>query len=186
MNRSPLAFSLLRCIITSLLRQPSGARRGSGLGWCPWPIRRSAAVLALVAISPILPAPRDAPLAGVLAGALALLFSVRISIPKNCYRSNHLNPATSRNSGRLLNFRILPSSVTLWQFFPYFCHGLCARFCGFTAAACAFPSASSSPAALAGSPENADRNTSFAKKFFPSTGTIMICNLSDRRSAMIF
>ena len=35
-------------------------------------------------------------------------------------------------------------------------------------------------------PENADRITSFAKKFFPSLGTIMICSLSDSRSAMIF
>jgi len=35
-------------------------------------------------------------------------------------------------------------------------------------------------------PENADRITSFAKKFLPSIGTIMICSLSDSRSAMIF
>ena len=35
-------------------------------------------------------------------------------------------------------------------------------------------------------PENAERITSFAKKFFPSIGTIMICSLSESRSAMIF
>jgi hypothetical protein len=35
-----------------------------------WPIRQSAAVLALVSISPSFPAPRDAPLAGVLVDAL--------------------------------------------------------------------------------------------------------------------
>src|ERR1700731_4744614 len=35
-------------------------------------------------------------------------------------------------------------------------------------------------------PANADRITSLAKKFLPSMGTIMICSLSERRSAMIF
>src|SRR6266478_4487189 len=35
-------------------------------------------------------------------------------------------------------------------------------------------------------PENGDRITSFAKKFFPSIGTIMICSLSDNLSATIF
>ena len=35
-------------------------------------------------------------------------------------------------------------------------------------------------------PENAERRTSEAKKLRPSVGTMMICNLSERRSAIIF
>ena len=35
-------------------------------------------------------------------------------------------------------------------------------------------------------PEKAERITSLAKKFLPSIGTIMICSLSDSRSAIIF
>src|SRR6266436_7441222 len=57
------------------------------------------------------------------------------------------------------------------------------RFC---AAATGVPSSGSSADALALALENADRSTSFAKKFFPSIGTIMICNLSESRSAIIF
>src|SRR5258707_13603633 len=57
------------------------------------------------------------------------------------------------------------------------------RFC---AAATGVPSSGSSADALALALENADRSTSFAKKFFPSIGTIMICSLSESRSAIIF
>src|SRR5258707_2743514 len=57
------------------------------------------------------------------------------------------------------------------------------RFC---AAVTGVPSSGSSADALLPVLENADRSTSFAQKFFPSIGTIMICNLSDSRSAMIF
>src|SRR6267378_2521567 len=57
------------------------------------------------------------------------------------------------------------------------------RFC---AAATGVPSSGSSADALALALENADRSTSFAKKFLPSIGTIMICSLSESRSAMIF
>src|ERR1700687_330950 len=57
------------------------------------------------------------------------------------------------------------------------------RFC---AATTGVPSSGSSADTLLLALENADRSTSFAKKFFPSIGTIMICNLSDSRSAMIF
>ena len=65
------------------------------------------------------------------------------------------------------------------------------RFCALTVGPGAEPSesAESSEEALLFplvTPENAESITSFAKKFFPSIGTIMICNLSDSLSAIIF
>src|SRR6266852_3332713 len=57
------------------------------------------------------------------------------------------------------------------------------RFC---AAATSVPSSGSSADALLLALENAERSTSFAKKFFPSIGTIMICSLSESLSAIIF
>jgi len=57
------------------------------------------------------------------------------------------------------------------------------RFCADTTGA---PSSGSSAEAFPLALEKAERSTSFAKKFFPSMGTIMICNLSERRSAIIF
>jgi hypothetical protein len=59
------------------------------------------------------------------------------------------------------------------------------RFCA-AAVAVGAPSSELSSAEVLAAPLNADRSTSFAKKFFPSIGTIMICSLSDSRSAMIF
>src|SRR5574341_1369601 len=47
-------------------------------------------------------------------------------------------------------------------------------------------SSSGSTQSAAGLPLKAERSTSLAKKFLPSIGTIMICNLSESRSAMIF
>jgi hypothetical protein len=63
------------------------------------------------------------------------------------------------------------------------------RFCALTAGATPSESAESSVAAFPFpfvTPENAECITSFAKKFFPSIGTIMIYSLSESRSAIIF
>jgi len=63
--------SLVRYFLTSSLFANRVAR-GAALDFDGdrWPIGQSAAVLALVAISSPSPAPRDAPLAGVLVDAL--------------------------------------------------------------------------------------------------------------------
>src|SRR3979409_2572817 len=66
------------------------------------------------------------------------------------------------------------------RFWPFLCTA--ALVVGWFVAS---PSSAAFPLGLP-NPENADRITSLAKKFLPSIGTIMICNLSERRSAIIF
>ena len=81
---------------------------------------------------------------------------------------------------------------SICNFFQVLSHGLFAGlFCALTVGGGAEPSesAESSEEALLFplvTPENAECITSFAKKFFPSIGTIMICSLSESLSAIIF
>src|SRR5438132_8672126 len=67
----------------------------------------------------------------------------------------------------------------------YFSRRYCRRGCLRCAAAVAV-AGESSELPVDATPENAERITSFAKKFLPSIGTIIIWSLSDSRSAMIF